>query len=166
MPYTLEQMAADIRATLAKEPGATGKEKICSIVSKALLDREFIAQHLTDACKPRKVLYEDKELGFCICGHVHDGKAEGKPHDHGSSWAIYGQAVGSTDMTDWKIVKAGSADSPSLVEPVRTYTMKPGDAKLYDVGVVHSPNRQAATKLIRIEGRNLDHVKRSNIAAA
>jgi hypothetical protein len=44
--------------------------------------------------------------------------------------------------------------------------MKPGDAKLYDVGCVHSPNRAAPTKLIRIEGKNLDTVKRSNIAAA
>jgi hypothetical protein len=112
------------------------------------------------------VLYEDPELGFCICGHVHDGAAVGKPHDHGSSWAIYGQAEGMTEMTDWKIVKAGAGESPALVEPVRTYTMKPGDAKLYDVGVVHSPNRQAPTKLIRIEGANLDRVKRSNIAAA
>lgn len=167
MPYTLEQMAADIRAALKASPGAAGKEKVCAIVSKALLDRELVAQHLTaEQCKPRKVLYEDPELGFCICGHVHDGAAVGKPHDHGSSWAIYGQAVGVTEMTDWKITKKGSGDSPSLCEPVRTYTMQPGDAKLYDVGVVHSPNRQAATKLIRIEGANLDHVKRSNIAAA
>jgi len=167
MAYTLEQMATDIRGTLRADPGAAGKEKVCGIVSKALLDQEFIRKHLTsDQCKPRKVLYEDPELGFCICGHVYEDKAIGKPHDHGSSWAIYGQAVGTTEMTDWKIVKEGSGDVPKLVEPVRTYTMKPGDAKFYDVGVVHSPNRDRPTKLIRIEGKNLDHVKRSNIAAA
>ena len=44
--------------------------------------------------------------------------------------------------------------------------MRPGDAEVYDVGDVHSPNRQEPTKLIRIEGANLDHVKRSNIQAA
>jgi hypothetical protein len=43
--------------------------------------------------------------------------------------------------------------------------MNPGDAHLYDVGVVHSPDRKAPVKLIRIEGKNLDHVKRSNITA-
>ncbi len=167
MGYTLEQLATDIKSALKAEPGVPGREKVCTILSKALLDKEFIAKHLTaEQCKPRKVLYEDAELGFCICGHVHEDKAVGKPHDHGSSWAIYGQAVGTTDMTDWKIVKKGSADSPSLVEPTRTYTMKPGDACYYDVGFVHSPNRQQPTKLIRIEGANLDHVKRSNIKAA
>ena len=25
----------------------------------------------------------------------------GKPHDHGSSWAVYGQATGITNMTVW-----------------------------------------------------------------
>jgi hypothetical protein len=69
-------------------------------------------------------------------------------------------------MTDWKIVRKGEGDQPILVEPVKTYAMQPGDAHLYDVGDVHSPKRDAPVKLIRIEGKNLDHVKRSNIKAA
>jgi hypothetical protein len=44
--------------------------------------------------------------------------------------------------------------------------MKPGDAHLYDVGAVHSPKRDGLTKLVRIEGANLDRIKRSNIKAA
>jgi hypothetical protein len=167
MPYTLDQLASDIKATLKADPSAAGREKVCGLVSKACLDNEFVAKHLTaENCKPRKVLYEDPDLGFCICGHVYSDKAEGKPHDHGSSWAIYGQAVGNTEMTDWKIVKKGEGEAATLVEPMRTYDMKPGDARYYDVGFVHSPNRKAPTKLVRIEGANLDHVKRSNIKAA
>jgi hypothetical protein len=111
------------------------------------------------------VLYEDPELGFCICGHVYDGPAHGKPHDHGESWAIYGQAEQTTEMTDWTIVAPGDGDKPTLVEPVRTYTMKPGDQHLYDVHDVHSPRRDGPCKLIRIEGKNLDRVKRTNIKA-
>ena len=57
------------------------------------------------------------------------------------------------------------ASVPSLVEPVRTYTMKPGDQHLYDVHDVHSPRRDGPCKLIRIEGKNLDRVKRTNIKA-
>ena len=59
----------------------------------------------------------------------------------------------------------GEGEAPSIVEPVKTYVMRPGDAHLYDVGAVHSPNREAPVKLIRIEGKNLDRVKRSNIKA-
>ena len=167
MTYTLEQLAGDIKAALKADPGKGGKQAVCKLVSKVLLDQEFIAKHLNAAdCKPGKVLYEDPELGFCICGHVYEKPAHGSPHDHGSSWAIYGVAVGDTEMTDWRIVEKGDGARPSLVEPERTYVMKPGDAHFYDVGDVHSPRREAAVRLIRIEGANLDRVKRSNIKAA
>lgn len=167
MSYTLENLAADIKAALKADPGPNGKAKVCEHVSKALKDQAFIEQHLTaEQCKPRKVLYEDPELGFCICGHVYEGAASSGPHDHGSSWAIYGVAVGDTEMTDWKIVREGSGDQPILVEPERSYLMLPGDAHFYDVGDVHSPKREGSTKLIRVEGANLDHIKRSNIKAA
>lgn len=167
MAYTLEQLSADIRHALKRDSGPAGKQAVCALVSKALLDKEFIAKHLTaDQCRPRRVLYEDPELGFCVCGHVYETAAHGTPHDHGTSWAIYGLAVGDTEMTDWRIVQPGDSTNPSLVAPERTYVLQPGDAHFYDVGAVHSPKRVGLTKLIRIEGANLDHVTRSNIKAA
>jgi hypothetical protein len=168
MAYTLSQLAADIRETLKADGSPAGRAKVCELVSRSLNDKAFVAAHLKNrapGANPREVLYEDPELGFCICGHVYDGPAHGGPHDHGPSWAIYGQATGITEMTDWRIVEKGNGDAPTLVEPVKTYQMKPGDAHLYNVGDVHSPKRDAPVKLIRIEGKNLDHVKRSNIKA-
>ena len=169
MTYTLQQFAADIRATLAADPSPDGRRKVCEHVTRALADPLFLATYLKERAPkadPREVLYEDPELGFCICGHVYDVPAASAPHDHGPSWAIYGQAEGSTEMTDWKIVQKGEGGRPSLVEPVCTYVMQPGDAHFYDVADVHSPRREAPIKLIRIEGENLDRVKRSNIKAA
>lgn len=169
MPYALTQLAADIRETLKALPGRRGREAIRGHVARALADPQFIATHLKERAagqNPREVLYEDPELGFCICGHVYNGPANGAPHDHGPSWAIYGQATGITEMTDWKIVCKGAGDQPTLVEPATTYAMQPGDAHLYDVGDVHSPKREAPVTLIRIEGENLDRVQRSNIKAA
>jgi methionine aminopeptidase len=167
MTYTLEQLSTDIRQALKVDSGTAGKQEVCKLVSRVLLDEEFVAKHLTaDQCRPRKVLYEDPELGFCICGHVYETAAHGAPHDHGSSWAIYGLATGDTEMTDWRIVKKGEGDEPTLVEPAKTYVLKPGDSHFYDVGVVHSPKRDGLTRLVRIEGANLDRIKRSNIKAA
>lgn len=166
MTYTLEQLASDIHNTLKAEPGANGKEAICKHVAKALEDEDFVAKHMPDRAPdvhPREVLFEDPELGFCICAHVYGDAARGKPHDHGSSWAIYGQAAGQTEMSDWRIVEKGDGDKPNLVVRERTYTLMPGDAHFYDVGAVHSPKRDKPTRLLRIEGANLDNVKRSNI---
>jgi hypothetical protein len=168
MSYTLEALAADIHRELARDQSAAAKEAVSRHVSRALTNPEFLATHLKDkpaGSDPREILYEDPQLGFCICGHVYPNKAIGSPHDHGSSWAIYGQATGVTEMTEWKIVEKGEGGKPSLVEPVKTYEMHPGDVQFYDVGAVHSPKREAPVKLIRVEGRNLDHVKRSNIKA-
>lgn len=168
MSYTLEQLAADIRQALTADPGPAGKAAVCRCVSRSLNDAAFVETHLREraaGANPREILYEDPQLGFCICGHVYAGPANGSPHDHGQSWAIYGQAAGITEMTDWKIVERGSAGKPALVEPIRTYVLKPGEAHFYDVGDVHSPRREKPSKLIRIEGENLDNVKRSNIKA-
>jgi hypothetical protein len=169
MSYTLKELAADIHRTLTDDSGAAGKAAVCRLVSRAATDPDFVATHLKDrpaGAQPREILYEDPQLGFCICGHVYDREAIGSPHDHGSSWAIYGQATGVTEMTDWKIVEQGDGEKPTLVEPVRTYVMQPGDVHLYDVGMVHSPKRDAAVKLLRIEGQNLDHMRRAKIKAA
>jgi hypothetical protein len=167
MAYTLEQLSDDIRAALKADPGTAGKQAVVKLVARVLLDKAFVDKHLNaEQCKPRKVLYEDPELGFCVCGHVYEKPAHGEPHDHGSSWAIYGLAVGDTEMTDWRIVRKGDGTNPTLVEPDRVYVLKPGDAHFYDVGVVHSPKRDGLTKLVRIEGSNLDRIKRSNIKKA
>ena len=168
MSITLPRLAADIRTVLTLDPGPAAKQHVCRLVERALRDRDFVATHLKDraiGADPREVLYEDPELGFCICGHVYMDKALGKPHDHGTSWAIYGQATGVTEMTDWRIVEAGAGAKPTLVEPARSYLLEPGAAHFYDVGAVHSPKREAPVKLIRIEGRNLDRERRSNIKA-
>ena len=169
MAITLEDLSREIHGILSADDSPAGKEKVCAVVAKALLDRDFVATHLTEAqCRPRKVLYEDPDLGFCICGHVYTGENTGAPHDHGPSWAIYGLAEGDTTMTDWEIVTPGGGDTPALVKPVRTYVMNAGDCHYYAPGDVHSPSRSGAspTRLIRVEGENLDNVTRSNIKAA
>ena len=58
MAYTLEQLSDDIRKALKADSGVTGKQAICGLVSKVLLDSDFVAKHLTaDQCRPRKVLW-------------------------------------------------------------------------------------------------------------
>jgi hypothetical protein len=169
MAITLDELAEELRTALREAPVDAVSGRLCAAVSRALKDADFVARHLPDRAEDepvREVLYEDPDLGFCICGHVNGGAAESGPHDHGSSWAIYGQAEGRTEMTDWDVVTTGEGDGPTLVAPRRVYTLEPGDAHFYGVGAVHSPKRAGPTRLIRVEGANLDHVRRSNIKAA
>ena len=166
MARTLEQFAADCHRILKAEPGPEGRKKVCGLVEEVLKDQGFIAKHIGDNAPDRKVIYEDPELGFCILAHNNKGAKGSSPHDHGPAWAIYGQAMGETEMTDWELVEPATEEKPGKVRKARTYKLKPGKAHLYNEGDLHSPSREAATKLIRIEGKNMDKVRRLKYQAA
>jgi hypothetical protein len=165
MAYTLDQFAADCRAALKADPGIPGQEKVTECVQKALKDEAFVEKHLGNATVDREIIYQDPELGFCICAHSYSDARQGYPHDHGPTWAIYGQAVGETSRTDWKMVAPPKGDEPGLVEKTETYVMKPGDAHHYPVGAIHAPYRAGPTKLIRIEGCDASKVTRTPLKA-
>jgi hypothetical protein len=160
MEHTLERFADECRRILKADSGPEGRRKICTLVQEVLKDEKFIATHLGDAVPERKVIYEDPELGFCILAHVYKGAKESNPHDHGPSWAIYGQARGETEMSDWELVEPASDGKPGKVRRVRTYTLKPGVAHIYNEGDLHSPRRAGPTRLLRIEGQNMEKVRR------
>ena len=161
MSYTLEQLAADCHAAIAADPGPAGREAVRRHLERALKDTEFVDAHLGDhATTARSLLYEDPDFHFCIMAHVYEGAKEAPPHDHADTWAIYGQAKGVTEMTEWRKIRAPEGDKPGAVAAEKVYELKPGMAVVYNEGVLHSPRREGPTRLIRIEGRNLDGVTR------
>lgn len=160
MGFTLESFAAECRRILKAEPGSAGRNKVRDLVKEVLQDEKFLATYLNEKTPDRQVIYEDPELGFCICAHMNREPREANPHDHGTSWAIYGQAIGETEMSDWEIIEPASDGKPGTVRRARVYSLKPGMAHLYNEGDVHSPKRVSTTGLIRIEGKNTQKMKR------
>ncbi|HEV2302435.1 MAG TPA: hypothetical protein VGR91_12780 [Stellaceae bacterium] len=160
MSYNLEQFAGKCHDILQADPSPAGREKVVALVGEMLKDEKFVETHLTDDTPERKVLYEDPELGFCILAHVYHAAKDSNPHDHGPSWAIYGQARGQTVMTDYFPVARPGEGKPGKARRVKDYTLTPGMAYLYNEGDLHSPRRDGPTKLIRIEGKNMEKVKR------
>jgi predicted metal-dependent enzyme (double-stranded beta helix superfamily) len=159
MTITLEQFAAECHTILKSEPGPSGRRKICMLLEDLLREPGFVQENITDGTPERQLLYEDPELGFCILAHNYQGAKDSPPHDHGPSWAIYGQAKGETEMTDYELVAPGKA------RPVRTYKLTPGNAYVYNEGELHAPRRRGPTQLIRIEGTNMERVKRLRFEA-
>lgn len=160
MAHTLETFAAKAHDILTADPGPAGRQQVRALVEDVLKDDAFVARHLGDDVPERKILYQDPQLGFCILAHVYRGAKESNPHDHGPSWAIYGQARGETIMNDWALVERATPDKPGKVRHVRSYRLEPGTAHVYNEGDLHSPRREGPTRLIRIEGTNMDRVKR------
>jgi hypothetical protein len=158
---TVDQFAAECRAILKADPGPGGRQKICRHLEALLRDRQFVESNVNDKTPERHVLYEDPELGFCILAHNYAGPKDSPPHDHGPSWAIYGQAKGETEMTDYDRVAEPAEGKPGKARPIRTYKLTPGAAHVYNERDLHSPRRRGPTQLIRIEGLNMDRIKRS-----
>jgi len=165
MNTTLEGFAAKCHDLLKAEPGPAGREKVRALLETALKDDRFVASCLDDKTPERKILYEDPDLRFCILAHSYPGAKVSPPHDHGPSWAIYGQARGETEMSDYQLLEPATEAMPGKVKKVRTYKLTPGIAHVYNEGDLHSPSRAGPTRLIRIEGVNMEKVKRLKFQA-
>ena len=167
MAHTLESFARKCHDLLKADPGPAGRDKVVEELEEALEDESFIAGTVgPNFSAGREVLYKDDELGFCILAHVRKASNASPPHDHGPTWAIYGQASGSTEMTDWRMLKAPAEGKPGEVEFADSYSVKPGMAKLYNEGNLHSPEWKAEARLIRLEGKNVETIKRNRYVVA
>ena len=161
MTYALDAFIKDAKSALADIEGPAGREKVRVLLEKLLTNKSFVDEAVGPAAPiGTRKLYEDKDLGFVVLAHCNPKPHKSPPHDHGSSWAIYGQAWGETEMSDWEVLEAAAEGRPGKVRRGQVYTLKPGMAHIYHEGDVHSPKRTAATGLLRIEGKNTTKLKR------
>jgi len=167
MAYDLAQFIADCRLSLARDPGPAGREEVRVNLERLLQNQDFIRQYCGDD-QPRglKLLYEDPALGFQVLAHINDKARASPPHDHGASWAIYGQATKYTDMTEWQREDDGSDARHARLKPVKKYRLNPGQAGIYQDGAIHSIDYPDYARFVRVTGTNLDKIDRIKIDPA
>lgn len=150
-----------VRSTLLEDGGAQGRRVVIRLLEALLRDREFTGSVLADDSPQVKLLHHDPEVGFSIFGHVFLLPERIPPHDHGPTWAIYGQAAGTTVMGEWEVLEAPRAHLPGRVRLLETHRLEAGQVRLYAEGAVHSLRRDGPAKLIRIEGQPFARALRS-----
>lgn len=164
MSYRLDQFIADCRESLGRDPGPGGRESVRTNLERLLADADFLKTYCGDD-QPRgiKVLYEDPALGFQVLAYNNDKARVSPPHDHGESWAIYGQATQYTEMTEW--LRQDDGDDPAHAKlTVKTkYRLMPGQAGIYQDGAIHSIDYPAQARFVRVTGTNLDKIHRIRI---
>ena len=122
-----------------------GPEQIINLMPKILVNKDIIDAIDTEG---RNTLYEIPE-GFTILGHKHTIGDWSPPHDHGTTWAIYGVLEGKTLMNEWDLQSSGK------VRHRKAYWIHPGEAYFYPIRAIHSHKTTDNSKLIRIEGVNI-----------
>ena len=128
MAYELDQFISDCRSILARDPGPDGprrgsRSKLERLSAKSGLRSRALRRRRRAACTS---LYEDPELGFQVLAHINDKARVSPPHDHGASWAIYGQATHYTDMIEWEREDNGGDPKHAKLKPVKKYRLDAG----------------------------------------
>jgi predicted metal-dependent enzyme (double-stranded beta helix superfamily) len=161
MTYTLDAFTRDVHAALEADNSPAGREQVRVLLEKLLANAAFVDAAVGPAAPVgTRKLYEDKELGFVVLAHVNAKGHASPPHDHGASWAVYGQAIRHTDMSEYRRTDGGSDAGAATLEKVKSYRLEPGHAGVYDVGAVHAIDYPDGSRFVRVTGRDLDHVKR------
>jgi predicted metal-dependent enzyme (double-stranded beta helix superfamily) len=161
MAYGLDEFVQDCRSILQRNSGPPGREQVRYNLERLLANPDFIRTYCgEDVPQGLKLLYEDPDLGFQILAHVNDKARVSPPHDHGDSWAIYGQATHYTDMTEWEREDDGSKSGEARLRPVKKYRLLPGQAGIYQEGRIHSIDYPDHARFVRVTGTNLDRIDR------
>ena len=111
MAYTLDQFCTDTHTILKAQPLADALPKVADRLSELLVNPDFVAETFTDDTPVgKRELFHDPELDFHVLAHVQEGGKTGKPHSHGTSWAIYGNAKNVTEMTEYRRINPESEE--------------------------------------------------------
>src|SRR5215510_429189 len=160
MAYTLDEFCSESRAILKADTLSNALPQIAERLSRLLANPTFVADTFSDDMPPgKRVLHHDPETDFYVLAHVQEGSKVGKPHSHGSSWAIYGNAREHTEMTEWRRTNPDSEDH-AVLEPVSKYRLGPGQTRAYGPGVIHSTAHPLKAWVIRVTGTDLDVLPR------
>jgi len=160
MAYTLDEFCRESSAILKSHPLADALPQISERLARLLANPAFVAASFSDDLPPgRRVLHHDDETDFYVLAHVQEGKKAGKPHSHGASWAIYGNARAYTEMTEWRRTNPQS-EGHAVLEAVSRYRLGPGETRAYGPGVIHSTAHPEKAWVIRVTGTDLDALPR------
>jgi predicted metal-dependent enzyme (double-stranded beta helix superfamily) len=161
MAYELEDLCRDCRETLARGAGPAELEAVRRSLARLLANGAFVARTCGPEATPGlHLLYEDAELGFQVLAHINEKPRVSPPHNHGESWAVYGQATGYTDMTEFRRADEGADPTHATLEVTRRYRLNPGEVGVYASSAIHSIDYPEKSRFIRITGTNLDRIYR------
>ena len=157
----LKTAVASAHAALAAHNDPSGREQVRQLLEKLLTNKSFVDEAVGPAAPMgTRKLYEDKDLGFVVLAHVNAKGHKSPPHDHGSSWAVYGQAIKYTDMSEYKRLDGGEGEGEAKLEKVKSYRLEPGRAGVYDVGAIHAIDYPEGSRFVRVTGRDLGYGQR------
>ena len=97
-------------------------------------EEPWIADLIHDQPETRE-LHRDPEHGFLLLAHAERQGHHRPPHDHGRGWVAYAVLRGEMEMGTYARIEDPQS-GPRLVKR-ESYTLRPGDARVYLPGDIH-----------------------------
>jgi hypothetical protein len=165
--YSLQDFSRDAREILQTGSTRSHVERVKGHMERLLVDPQFTSEFFGEK-QPLGLhrIYIDKELGFEVMTYRFKEARKGQPHDHGDSWAIYGQVAEYTEMTLWDRTDDGSDPDYAKVKSKGSYRLVPGKAGVYYGRELHSTATPVDTRYLRVTGTDLENIERLRIDAA
>lgn len=161
MAYEFEQFKQDLRTTIKAGQSKDDIDKVRQLLTKLLANKDFVEKTCGAGAEGGlHRIYVDPDMGFEVLAHINDKSRKSPPHDHGESWAVYGQAIGYTDMTEYNRTDDGKDPDTARLEVSRKYRLNPGEVGTYSHGAIHAIDYPDKSRFIRVTGTNLDNIWR------
>ena len=138
-------------------------ENVANILLNGLLDFPKIKSKLSSLLTDGSVcIWGNDSDQMQILYHATSSPDAGMPHDHGTSWALYFQVSGVTQMTMYKDAAGNNpANQAERVILNETIQMRPGIGIYFPPGSVHSAAHPTApASWIRLTGQDLSKLSR------
>jgi predicted metal-dependent enzyme (double-stranded beta helix superfamily) len=159
MSQVFEKFCADCHEALAEDPGPGGRQKVRLLLEALLRDQGFVKRYCDAMPFGAHELYRDKDLGFVVLSHVYSKGRRSPPHDHGASWAVYGQARGHTDMTEWERTDGDGWEGAADIRVARRFRLDPAMAGVFEPGDIHQIDYTDGAAFVRVTGTDLSSIK-------
>ena len=167
MAYTLQEFCRDTRNHLKSGANRAALDKVKAGIERLVQDDGFIKQHFQDNVEVGlRRIYADPELGFEVLAYRWDIARSSQPHDHGNSWAIYGQVYAYTEMIEYERTDDGSDPERATLKAKSKYRLNPGRVGIYWGRELHSTATPAGACYLRITGTDLENIPRIRIDTA
>ena len=157
MAYKFESFCEDCRNAYNGTTGEANLEVIRLNLEKLIRENpEFIEKNCGVGAKYGvNELYTDPQNGFIVYAHNIKVGRTSPPHDHGASWAVYGQARKYTDMTEYRRLDDHSKPGHAEIEETKKYRLDFGMAGKFGPHAIHQIHFEDEARFIRVTGADL-----------
>jgi len=157
MTYAFDSFCADCRQAYDPSTGNADLETVRQNLERLIKDNpEYVLQNCGDDAEAGvHELYKDAERGFIVYAHINPKGRTSPPHDHGASWAVYGQVNNFTDMTEYDRLDDKSKEGHAEIAQSKKYRLEPGMVGKFGPHAIHQIHFGNDTRFIRVTGSDL-----------